>query len=141
MALVASDRRRATGAINAWLLAAVFSLGLATALGALFVRGAPRDLGLGASGTLHAVMLSNQQVYYGTLDKVTQDAVVFKDVFYVAVSSDAQGNRVNKLVRRSENDWHGPEQMSIPIDKILFVEVVGPSSGIAKLVNEARSKK
>ena len=56
------------------------------------------------------------------------------------VATDASNNKVNRLVRRCENDWHGPEQMSIPIDKIAFVEVVEQSSNVSKLVNEARAK-
>ncbi|MGZ5172037.1 MAG: hypothetical protein ACXWCY_31890 [Burkholderiales bacterium] len=100
-----------------------------------------RDLGLGARNTLHAVMLVNGPVYYGFLDRSTKDAIVLRDIFYVQVSTDTgNNNRINRLVRRSETDWHGPEQMSIPIDKIMFVEVVGPNSNVAKLVNDARTR-
>lgn len=122
-------------------------IGVAAAAAALvagfLLRGAVTplpDLGVDAADTLHAVMLSNQQVYYGSLVRVTRDAVVLQDVFYVTASPDAQGNRINKLVRRAENDWHGPKSMSIPIDKVVFIEVVGPNSSVAKLVSDARAR-
>jgi len=100
-----------------------------------------RDLGLGSPGALHAVTIVGGPVFYGYLDRTTPDALVLNDVYYVQITSEAQSNqRVNKLVRRSENDWHGPEKMSIPYDKIIMVELVGPNSSVAKLVSEARSK-
>ena len=100
-----------------------------------------RDLGLGPAGTLHAVTIVGGPVFYGFLDRTTADALVLNDVYYVQITSDGQSNqRVNKLVRRSDTDWHGPEKMSIPYDKIVMVEVVGRNSSVAKLVNEARSK-
>ena len=80
-------------------------------------------------------------MFYGFLDRTTPDALVLNDVYYVQITSDAQSNqRVNKLVRRSDSDWHGPEKMSIPYDKIVMVELVGSKSLVAKLVTEARSK-
>ena len=100
-----------------------------------------RDLGLGSPGTLHAVTIVGGPVFYGFLDRTTRDAIVLKDVYYVQISADAQSNqRVNKLVRRADNDWHGPEKMSIPYDKVVMVEIVGPNSTVAKLVAEASAK-
>src|SRR5262245_30600075 len=83
-----------------------------------------RDLGLGSPGALYAVTIVSGPVFYGFLDRTTPDALVLNDVYYVQITSDAQSSqRVNKLVRRSDNDWHGPEKMSIPYDKIIMVEL------------------
>ena len=92
----------------------------------------------GAKGALHSVLLTNGQVYYGTLDRIDAHDVVLDHVFYVEVTTDATTNaRTNKLVDRSVNDWHAPLSMTIPIDKIVFIEVVGPNSTVAKLIAQA----
>ena len=99
-----------------------------------------RDLGLGAPGTLHAVTLVTGPVFYGFLDRATHDAIVLSDVYYVQIESGQNNQRVNKLVRRADTDWHGPERMSIPIDKVVMIEIVGVRSTVAKLVAEVKAK-
>ena len=95
----------------------------------------------GATGTLHSVLLTNGQVYYGTLDRIDTHDVVLTHVFYVQVTTDAKTNeRANKLVDRMANDWHGPLSMTIPIDKIVFIEVVGSDSTVTKLIAEESGK-
>ena len=95
----------------------------------------------GAKGALHSVLLTNSQVYYGTLDRIDAHAVVLTHVFYVQVTTDTKTNeRTNKLVDRMANDWHAPVSMTIPIDKIEFLEVVGPESTVAKLIAGATSQ-
>ena len=39
-----------------------------------------------------------------------------------------------QLVSRRKVDWHGPEWMAIPLDKILFIEKVGAQSQLAALI-------
>jgi small nuclear ribonucleoprotein (snRNP)-like protein len=95
----------------------------------------------GTNGTLHSVLLTNGQVYYGTLDRIDAHDVVLTHVFYVQVTTDTKTNeRTNKLVDRMANDWYGPLSMTIPIDKIVFIEVVGPNSTVAKLIGEETGK-
>jgi hypothetical protein len=95
----------------------------------------------GARGTLHSVLLANSQVYYGTLDRIDAHAVVLTQVFYVQVTTDTKTNeRTNKLVNRMANDWHAPVSMTIPIDKIEFLEAVGPESTVAKLIAGATTQ-
>jgi len=123
-----------TGRAASYLAAALFVLLAACSKEA-------RDLGLGSPGSLYAVTIVGGPVFYGFLDRTTPDALVLSDVYYVQISSDAKSNqRVNKLVRRSDTDWHGPEKMSIPYDKVVMVELVGSTSVVAKLIAEARSK-
>jgi len=108
----------------------------ATATGALIVQ-VSRDAGVGWGtgpiGALHSVMLTNGQVYYGTLTEVARNHLVFSDVYYVESVVDSKtGERNNRLVSRSANDWHGPVSMSVPIDKVVMIEVVGADSRVAK---------
>ena len=99
------------------------------------------QLGLGPVGTLHSALLTNGQVYYGTLEQVGRNYIVLSRVFYVqTIVDDKTGARSNKLVERGATDWHGPLSMSIPLDKIMFVEVVGPGSTVAKVIAESKVK-
>jgi hypothetical protein len=124
------------------IAALVIGLGIAVSLALqtaqLFVQ--PR-LGLGPLGTLHSALLTNGQVYYGNLQEVGQTYVVLSKVYYVLTSTDEKtGARANKLVERATNDWHAPISMSIPLDKIVFLEIVGPNSAVAKLIAESKAK-
>ncbi len=124
--------------------ALVLGLVIAVALAVRDWRGNEQGLagGLGPIGTLHSVLLANNQVYYGTLEKVGPSYIVLTRVFYVQVVTDPKTNeRVNKLVERATNDWHAPLSMTIPVEKILFVEVVGPESSVAKLIAQAKGER
>jgi hypothetical protein len=125
-------------------VAAALLVGLiaAVSLAAEAWRGSGSGLagGLGPIGTLHSALLTNNQVYYGTLERTGAGFVVLTGVFYVQVTTDAQTNeRVNKLVERRANDWHAPLNMTIPVEKIVFMEAIGPDSSVAKLIAQAKA--
>jgi hypothetical protein len=126
-----------------WAILASLGLGfiIALCLAIQTWRQLVPDLALGSKGTLHAVMLNDGQIYYGNLEAVTANALVLTQVFYVQTSLDEQTKqRVNKLVSRTREDWHGPLKTTIPLDKILMVEVVGPNSTVAKLIHDANAQ-
>jgi len=63
-------------------------------------------------------------------------------VFYVQVTADEKiGERTNKLIERRTNDWHAPSRMTIPTDKIVFIEEVGTDSQVAKLIAQSESRR
>jgi hypothetical protein len=130
---------RRLAVIAALAIGLVIAVSLALQTVRLFER---PQLGLGPVGTLHSALLTNGQVYYGTLQQVAPNYIVLSRVFYVQSSLDEKtGARSNKLVDRAATDWHGPSSMSIPLDKIVFIEVVGPGSTVAKLIAEADAKR
>ena len=91
-------------------------------------------------GSLQSVLLTNNQVYYGRLERTDRHSITLTHVFYVqVVVEEKTGARTNKLVERATTDWHGPFQMRIPVDKIIYIESVGPNSQVAKLIREAES--
>jgi hypothetical protein len=87
-----------------------------------------------AVNTLCSVTLQNGQIYYGTLVEAKAGYVKLLDVYYVQSVTQPNGGVMNRLVSRQKNDWHSPRWMSIPTDRILFVEQVGPKSQLADLV-------
>jgi hypothetical protein len=96
------------------------------------------NLGVQADGARYAVATLNGQAFFGRLTKVTRDAVVLTDVYYLQSTVDPQSNqRVNRLLERSKTDIHGPTQTSIPLDKILLIETVGPDSEVARTIAQS----
>jgi hypothetical protein len=90
----------------------------------------------GPIGALHSVMLVNGQVYYGKLDDIGRGYVELSDLHYVTSVQDQAGNRTNRLVNRRLADWHGPTHMTIPLEKIVMIEQVGPDSTVARAFTE-----
>jgi hypothetical protein len=129
---------RRLAVIAALLIGSVIAASLALQTTRLFER---PQFGLGALGTLHSALLTNGQVYYGTLQQVGPNYIVLSKVYYVQTTADDKtGARTNKLIDRAATDWHAPLSMTIPIDKIVFIEVVGPDSTVAKLIAASKAK-
>jgi hypothetical protein len=102
-------------------------------------RGADHTLSPGPTGSLYSVSLVNGAVYYGRLVEAPPGYVKLADVYYVEnYVVDNKGGRDNRLVNRQKNDWHGPEWMAIPVDKVLLMEKVGAQSRVAKLIDQEK---
>ncbi len=93
----------------------------------------------GQVGTLCSVLLVNGQVYYGILRNVRPGAIELANIYYVQSFPQANGQTENRLVNRQKNDWHSPELMAIPNDKVMMLEVVGAQSRLAKLIESEKA--
>lgn len=124
--------RQGVGRPSSWAMVAV---GLAIAV-ALFVQALDRPAGFrpaGPVGSLQTVTLTGGQVYFGRLKSADASGIVLTGVFDAVTTTDAKtGQRSTRLVSRQAADWHGPLDMAIPIDRILFTETIGPGSAVAK---------
>lgn len=90
-------------------------------------------------GALCSVMLGNGQVYYGDFVQADARHLRIENVYYVQTTPDpATGQPANRLVSRRKADWHAPQWMSIPLDKVVMVEAVGEGSRLAELVAQDR---
>ena len=124
------------------LAALVIGAVIAVSMAVQTWRGDMPRLSLSDYGAIHSVLLTNNQVYYGRLELNNRYSIKLSHVFYVqVVVDDKTGAHTNKLIERSSNDWHAPTSMTIPIDKIMFVEVVGLGSQVAKLIAEAEGRR
>lgn len=102
-------------------------------------RGADRTLSPGPTGSLYSVALLTGPVYYGRLVEAKPGYVKLADVYYVEnVVVDNTGRRDNRLLNRQKNDWHAPEWMAIPVDKIVLMEKVDAQSRLAKLIEQEK---
>jgi len=91
------------------------------------------------SGTPVAVTLTNGPVFYGRLADPTAGQIRLTEVYYVESFTDANGRRDNRLVNRRKNDWHAPDWMSIPVERIAMIEPLAADSRLGALI--AQDKK
>lgn len=92
-----------------------------------------------AAGTQVSVLLTNGQVYYGELVEQSSGYVRLTNVYYVqTVTAADTGQPSNQLVNRSKADWHGPQWMSIPTERIVFIEGIGETSRLADLIAQEK---
>lgn len=91
-----------------------------------------------ARGSLCAVTLTTGQVYYGNLADASDGYLRLTKVYYVQQNGPQPNGAPMQfhLVNKQKNDWHGPEWMAIPDDKIMFVENVGKGSRLADLITK-----
>lgn len=122
----------AIGSLSSWAIA-VAGLAIAAALFTQALRGLEGFRPAGPVGSLQTVTLSNGQVYFGRLQSVEHGTIVLTGVFDAVSTTDPKTQqRTTKLVSRQAADWHGPLDMAIPADRILFTETIGPDSIVGK---------
>ncbi len=89
-----------------------------------------------------AVFLTNNQVYFGRLERSTGDWVELKEVYYlqsqtpqVAGSAPAASPAPQLSLVKLGGEVHGPrDAMSIPRSSILFVETLRDDSEVVKAI-------
>ncbi len=142
--LVQSTSREGTGTGVALLPLAVLAAGvlIAAALIVQELGGPSYFMPGGAVGSLQTVTLTSGQVYFGRLKAVDHGNILLSDVFEGMTTTDPKTQqRSTQLVSRRAAGWHGPLDMAIPSDKILFTETVGAGSAVAKGIEGAASAK
>jgi hypothetical protein len=128
---------RAAAVAAALALGAVFAAAQAVQAWSALQREQARPA-WGAPGTRVSVLLSNGQVYYGELAEQSAGYLRLVDVYYVQTVASADGQAGNQLVNRGKADWHGPQWMSIPTDRIVLVEGIGETSRLAELIAQEK---
>jgi len=88
------------------------------------------------STPFQTVVLVNGAIYYGRLEGFGTNRPVLRDVYYILPRTNQEtGQSTNVLVKRGKES-HNPDRMYLNPRQIVFVEPVGPSSQIAKLIAE-----
>ena len=88
-----------------------------------------------------AVLLDNNQVYFGKLDKAGSRFPVLTDVYYIQSQANQETKAVTNILVRRGSEWHGPDRMILNARHILLIEPVGPKSKVAQLIEEDKNKK
>ena len=120
--------------VSAVLLASL--LAILTGCGGWRQREAPEI----NSNAYSAVLLDNNQVYFGKLDKAGSAYPVLTDVYYIQSQVNQETKAVTNIRVRRGNEWHGLDRMILNARHILLIEPVGPNSKVAQLI-EADKKK
>jgi hypothetical protein len=87
-----------------------------------------------------AVLLDNNQVYFGKLDKANSAYPVLTDVYYIQSQQNQETKAVTNVLVRRGNELHGPDRMFLNSRHILFIEPVGPNSKVAQLIEADKNK-
>ena len=84
----------------------------------------------------HAVALTNNQVYFGRIDRLGTDYVVLRDVYYIQSRVNQETKQVANILVKRGGEWHGPDRMIVNRQHVLLIEPVKSDSQVAKLIAE-----
>ncbi len=87
-----------------------------------------------------AVLLDNNQVYFGKLAHGESAYPELTDVYYIQSSVNQETKAVNNVLVRRGNEWHGPDRMFLNARHIILIEPVGPNSKVAQLIADDKAK-
>jgi hypothetical protein len=87
-----------------------------------------------------AVLLDNNQVYFGKLDDLGTDYPVLTDVFYIQTAVNPETKQQNNILLKRGKEWHAPDRMVLNAHHIIMIEPVTDGSTVAKLIAEAKGK-
>ena|ERR1035438_6017169 len=87
-----------------------------------------------------AVLLDNNQVFYGKVTGLGSDFPVMTDVFYIQTGMDPETKKASNVLLKRGKEWHGPQKTLLNARHIVMVEPVSPGSDVARLIEEANGK-
>jgi len=87
-----------------------------------------------------AVLLDDNQVFYGKLSGLDGDYPILSEVFYIKTGVDPQTKETKSVLVKRGKELHGPDRMYLNPRHIVLVEPVGASSQVAKLIEQAKSE-
>jgi hypothetical protein len=87
-----------------------------------------------------AVLLDDNQVFYGKLSALSGAHPILTDVFYIKAGTDPQTKEVKSVLVKRGKELHGPDKMYLYAQHIVLVETVTPASQVAKLIEQSKSE-
>lgn len=87
-----------------------------------------------------AVFMDNGQVYFGQISGLGTAYPSLTDVYYVQRQIDPKAKTVKNVLVRATDQWNAPDRMVLNARHIVAVEPVSPTSTVAKLIAELKSK-
>ena len=123
-----------TGAVAA-LSVAVLAL-----IAAVLVAESYRHKPLKFDTPFQAVLLTNGSVYFGKLENYGTRFPVLSDVYYVQSTVNPETKQTTNILVKRGKELHSPDRMYLNPNQIILVEPVGPSSKVAQLITESKSK-
>ena len=88
--------------------------------------------------TYQAVLLTNNNVYFGRLEGYGTENPVLTEVYYVQSTINPDTKQQTNILTKRGKEWHQPDKMYINPRQIVIVEPVGPNSRVAELIKELK---
>jgi hypothetical protein len=87
-----------------------------------------------------AVLLDNNQVYFGKLADLGSDYPVLTEAFYIQTTINQETKQQSNILLKRGKEWHAPDRMVLNARHIIMIEPVTDGSAVAKLIAEANGK-
>lgn len=84
-----------------------------------------------------AVLLDDNQVYYGKLSGIGSAHPILTDIYYIKSGVDPQTKETKNILVKRGKELHAPDRMYLNEQHIILVEPVGPTSQVAKLIEQS----
>ena len=85
-----------------------------------------------------AVLLDNNQVYFGKVSGLGTPYPVLTDVFYIQSRVNPETNQATNVLLKRGKEWHAPKVMRLNNSHIIMVEPVSKGSTVAQLIQQAK---
>jgi hypothetical protein len=87
-----------------------------------------------------AVLLDNNQVYFGKLANADSEFPELTDVYYIQTQQNQETKEVKSVLVRRGNEVHAPDRMFLNERHIIMIEPVGANSKVAQLIADDKNK-
>ena len=87
-----------------------------------------------------AVLLDNNQVYFGKVADLNTDYPVLTDVFYIQTTINQETKQQSSILVKRGKEWHAPDKMVLNARHIIMIEPVTDGSTVAQLIAKASGK-
>lgn len=91
--------------------------------------------------TFQAVLLDNNQVFYGKLSGLGTAYPKMTDVYYIVTTQDPKTKQVKHVLVKRGKELHGPTETFFNRRHIVMIEPVSPSSEVARLIAQSASQR
>lgn len=129
--------RRSIGGV----VAAIFAIGVVLLAAWLVYERFGSPFASAGKDRYQAVFLSNGQVFFGRVGDASRSRVLLHDVHYIQGRINPETKQQSNILVRRGKEWHGPAEMLINAQHILWMEPVGPDSEVQKLIAALRAEK
>lgn len=116
---------------------------LAVALGAVLLVGlltywfSPERQAAAKTAGYQAVLLDNNQVYFGRMSDLGTEYPVLTDVFYIQTAINNETKQQSNILVKRGKEWHAPDKMVLNARHIIMIEPVTDGSQVSKLIAQA----
>ncbi len=88
----------------------------------------------------YVVALDNNQAFFGKIQTINQLFLDMTDVYYLKTQVNSETKEVSKKLIKRSTELHQPQSLRIMMGRVVYLELVGQSSKLAKLLKDHQAK-